>query len=84
MQGKYSEKDKHKIGESPWALTGAVLKNFPNLSWSDVVYRLSYNNIILLCKSLPTYDTHEAEGEEKEVLYAEDMTPEQMEKAFKD
>lgn len=50
------ETDKNR-SDSVWAVIGGALKNYPNFTLDNVLYDMSYANVILFSSVLPSYET---------------------------
>lgn len=71
-RGKSTEADESgDKSDSPWAVVAGAMKGF-NLTMNQVLYELSYANIILLGATLPSYASHKQD--KGETLQADDPT----------
>jgi hypothetical protein len=58
VRNKYPKKNKGSgvDNDSIWSLVAGVAKNFPQLKFNEILFDLSYSNLVLYSAVLPTYE----------------------------
>src|SRR5512138_2490502 len=56
---KNEPRKRYRGDDSPWYTIGQLMHYFPQLTWNDILYKMTYKNLLMLMATIPDPDLEE-------------------------